>query len=53
MGMSYEEVIAILGPGNTCDAAAGDRSCLWGDEKKNIGVQFAGGKVVFLTSNGL
>jgi len=31
----------------------GDRSCIWGDEKKNIGVQFVGGKVVFLTSKGL
>jgi len=53
MGMSYEEVITILGAGNTCDNAVGDRSCIWGDEKKNIGVQFVGGKVVFLTSKGL
>lgn len=53
MGMSYEEVITILGTVNTCDKAAGDRSCLWGDEKKNIGVQFVRGKVVFLTSHGL
>jgi hypothetical protein len=53
MGMPYEEVITILGPGNKCDSAAGDRSCLWGDEKKNIGVQFTGGKAVFFTSRGL
>ncbi len=53
MGMSYEEVITILGTRNTCDNAVGDRSCFWGDEKKNIGVQFVRGKVVFLTSTGL
>jgi len=53
MGMSYEEVITILGAGNTCDNAEGARSCIWGDEKKNIGVQFVGGKVVFFTSKGL
>lgn len=53
MGMSYEEVITILGAGNSCDNAEGDRSCIWGDETKNIGVQFVGGRVAFITSKGL
>ncbi len=53
MGMSSEEVIKLLGSANTCDAAMGAKSCLWGNEQKNISVKFIADKVVFFTSKGL
>ena len=53
MGMSYEEVVKILGSANTCDATMGAKSCLWGNEQKNISVKFIADKVVFFTSKGL
>jgi alkyl hydroperoxide reductase subunit AhpC len=53
IGMSYEEVIKILGSANTCDATMGAKSCLWGNEQKNISVKFIADMVVFFTSKGL
>lgn len=53
MGMSYEEVITILGKANTCDSAMGAKSCTWGGAQKNISVKFVADKVVFFTSKGL
>jgi len=53
MGMSYEDVVKILGSANTCDATMGAKSCIWGSEQKNISVKFVADKVVFFTSKGL
>jgi hypothetical protein len=53
MGMSYEEVVKILGSANTCDATMAAKSCLWGNEQKNISIKFIADKVVFFTSKGL
>ena len=41
VGMSYQEVAAILGSPTGCSDVAGLKSCTWGDESRNIKVQFA------------
>jgi len=53
MGMSYEDVVKILGNANTCDATMGAKSCMWGSEQKNISIKFIADKVVYFTSKGL
>jgi len=49
-GSAYSEVVKILGKPDNCSEALFVRSCVWGDEQKNITVNFVGDKVV-LTSN--
>jgi hypothetical protein len=53
VGMEYKEVAAILGDRAACDAAVGAKSCVWGDQKKNITVNFIADKVVFKTGKGI
>jgi hypothetical protein len=53
MGMSYEDVTALLGKADACESAIGAKSCTWGSEQKNISVKFVAGKVVFFSSKGL
>lgn len=36
MGMTYEEVVAILGKADECDGAMGLKTCRWGDDKRQI-----------------
>ena len=45
-GQTYGEVVEFLGKPTRCDDIAGFRSCIWGDEKSNITVRFAGGSVI-------
>ncbi len=45
-GMPVAEVEAILGAPSSCDETLGVRNCLWGSEKSNISVTFAGDKVL-------
>jgi hypothetical protein len=51
--MSVEEVTSILGEPDSCTEALFVRSCQWGDEKRNVSVNFVGGKVMLLTSHNL
>lgn len=53
MGMSYEEVSALLGKADRCDDLLGTASCIWGDEQKNITVAFVGGKAVLFGAVGI
>lgn len=46
LGMSFQEVTAILGSPAGCDDAAGFKSCRWGDARSGITVRFAADKVV-------
>ena len=45
-GQTYGEVVESLGKPSRCDDIAGFRSCIWGDEKSNITVRFAGERVI-------
>jgi len=52
VGMGYEEVVAILGKPDNCSDTLVAKSCRWGDERKNITVNFIGDKViVYLSKN--
>ena len=52
-GMKYQEVISIIGEPDKCDAALGIRTCVWGNETKNITVTFMGDKVFVPSMKGL
>jgi hypothetical protein len=52
-GMSYDEVIGLIGPPEKCDDVMGLRSCAWGDEKHSINVTFAANKVLLFSSSNL
>ncbi len=53
IGMSYEEVTAILGEPVTCESILGIQNCDWGDETRAINIKFAADNVVFRTAKGL
>lgn len=52
-GMSYDEVVAILGPPNQVDDVIGTRSAVWGQEPKTISIKFVADKVIFRSAKGL
>lgn len=53
MGLSYSEVVNILGKPDNCSEALFVRSCVWGNEQKNITVNFVGDKVMLFTSKNI
>lgn len=53
MGMGYSEVVTILGKPDNCSEALFVRNCVWGEEEKNITVNFLGDKVVLFTSKNI
>lgn len=53
MGMSYEEVVGIIGEPDTCDGALGAKKCVWGNKTKNITISFMGEKVILPVMKGL
>jgi len=53
MGIGYAEVVNILGKPDNCSEALFVRNCVWGDEQKNITVNFAGDKVILFTSKNI
>lgn len=52
-GMSYDEVTQLIGPPDHCDDLMGVRSCMWGDDKRSINVNFVSGKVLLYSSRNL
>jgi hypothetical protein len=53
IAMSYEEVKAILGAPDRCSDAPALKSCVWGDDKRHIDVNFLGDKVVTFGADGI
>ena len=53
VGMSYGEVVALLGEADTCDGAMGIKNCTWGNDEKHVKVSFAGNKVIIFSGKGL
>ncbi len=53
MGMEYTQVVSLIGEPDSCDAAFGTKSCIWGNDAKNISVKFAGDVVVLPSMTGL
>jgi hypothetical protein len=52
-GMGFDEVEAIIGKATQCDEALAVRSCIWGDEARNIKVNFVAGKAVLFSAQEL
>ena len=53
VGMSYQEVTAILGAATECSEALGTKSCTWGNDQKNIKVKFVADKAIFFSNKGI
>jgi hypothetical protein len=53
MGMTYEEVVSILGKPDTCSDTLVAKSCMWGNEQKNIKISFFGNKIIVYTSKSI
>lgn len=53
MGMEYNKVTALLGNPNSSTESMGVKSCTWGNENKNITVNFLGNKTVVFSSTGI
>ena len=52
-GMAYEEVVNILGSPSSCSETLGTKSCVWGDEKRQIKVSFVASKAIAFSNKGL
>ena len=52
-GISYDDVVRILGKPDSCSEALFVRSCVWGNEKKNITVNFVGNKAILSSSTNI
>jgi hypothetical protein len=53
VGMSYEEIIQLIGPPEKCDDVMGMRNCQWGNENGAINVSFVAGKALLFSSSNL
>ena len=53
MGMEYSEVTALLGNPNSCTESIVVKSCIWGNETKNIKANLLGDQIVIISSTGL
>ena len=53
MGMTYQEVVEILGKAQECDSAVGVTNCKWGNDEKYIKINFVADKVILLSAKGL
>jgi hypothetical protein len=54
IGMSYEEVVGVLGKPNTCeDLVLKTKSCMWGSSEKQIKIKFVGDIVAWRSSKGI
>ena len=54
IGMSYDDVVAILGEAAACESLIpGTQSCDWGKEGRVINLKFAADNVVFRSAKGL
>ncbi len=52
-GMTYKEVVGVLGSPDKCSDVLGMRNCVWGDEKRSITVAFVGEKVIIFSANNI
>ena len=53
VGIEYSEVVRILGKPDSCSEALFVKSCVWGNEQKNITVNFLGDKVILSASRNI
>lgn len=54
IGMSYEEVIGVIGKPDTCEEhILKTKSCMWGSSDKQIEIKFVGDFVSWRSSKGI
>lgn len=53
IGMEYRQVTELIGEPDRCDAAVGVKTCIWGNQTKNITINFVADKVVLPSMKGL
>ena len=53
MGLNYADVVKILGKPDSCSEALFAKSCVWGNDQKNITVNFMGDNVILFTSRNI
>jgi len=54
MGMSQDDVSAVLGSADNCSKTMGAESCIWGtEEAKHVKIVFMGNKAVTFSYDGL
>jgi len=54
LGMSYAEVVGVLGKQQTCEEVIlKTKSCVWGSSEKQISIKFVGDTVVWKSAKGL
>ena len=53
IGMSFNEVVAILGEPVQCQSTLGVQNCDWGEAPRTINIKFMADNVVFRSSEGL
>ncbi len=53
VGMSYQEVAAIIGEADSCDEVLGTRSCVWGKTEQQIKAGFVADKAIAFSHKGL
>jgi len=53
IGMEYSEVTALLGKPDNCSDSLNVKSCIWGNEARNIKVNFLSDNVVVFTGTGI
>jgi hypothetical protein len=53
IGMTYDEVVSILGAPVQSKSILGTKSCDWGDQSRSVNIKFLADKVVFRSAEGL
>lgn len=53
LGMSWQEVVQLLGEPDRCEALLNAKSCVWQEGDKSITVRFIGDEVILFSSEGL
>ncbi len=53
LGMSWQEVVRLLGEPDRCEALLNAKSCVWQAGDKSITVRFIGDEVILFSSEGL
>ena len=54
IGMSYEEIVGVLGKPDTCqDPVLKTKSCTWGSSEKQIRIKFVVDTVAWRSSKGI
>ena len=52
-GIEYSEVVKLLGKPDSCSEALFVKSCVWGNEQKNITVNFVSNKAILSSSRNI